>query len=80
MRKSHWILQENTANRWNIEAVFRPEIIGKNLTNFRPEYCFNKITGISRNPRFPGWIVRPGLFILNLDVNTYICFFEYYQD
>jgi hypothetical protein len=25
MRESHWILQENTGNRWNIEVVFRPE-------------------------------------------------------
>jgi hypothetical protein len=27
MRKSHRILQENTGNRWNMEAVFRPEIV-----------------------------------------------------
>jgi hypothetical protein len=26
-RESHWILQENTGNRWNMEAVFRPEIV-----------------------------------------------------
>jgi len=26
MRESHRILQENTGNRWNMEAVFRPEI------------------------------------------------------
>jgi hypothetical protein len=27
MRESHRILQENTGNRWNMEAVFRPKII-----------------------------------------------------
>jgi hypothetical protein len=27
MRESHRILQENTGNRWNMEAVFRPEIV-----------------------------------------------------
>jgi hypothetical protein len=27
----------------------RPEIIRKNPKNFRPEYCFHKITGIIRN-------------------------------
>jgi hypothetical protein len=27
MRESHRILQENTGNRWNVEAVFRPEIV-----------------------------------------------------
>jgi hypothetical protein len=26
MRESHQILQENTENRWNMEAVFRSEI------------------------------------------------------
>jgi hypothetical protein len=26
MLESHWILQENTGNRWNMEAVFRPKI------------------------------------------------------
>jgi hypothetical protein len=64
----HRILQENTGNRWNMEAVFRPEIvwifsggflstscafrpeiIGKNPKNFQPEYCFHKITVITRN-------------------------------
>jgi hypothetical protein len=28
MRESHRILQESTGNRWNMEAVFRPEIFG----------------------------------------------------
>jgi hypothetical protein len=70
MRESHRILQENTGYRWNMEAVFRteivwifpvdscqlpvisgrnrPEIIGKNPKNFRPEYCFHKVTGSFR--------------------------------
>jgi hypothetical protein len=26
MRESHWILQENTGNTWNMEAVFRSGI------------------------------------------------------
>ncbi len=28
MRESRCILQENTGNRWNVDAVFRPEIFG----------------------------------------------------
>jgi hypothetical protein len=39
----------------------RPEIIGKNPKNFRPEYCFHKITGITRNRPFPA-----GLFDLGI--------------
>jgi hypothetical protein len=27
MRESHRILEENTGNRWNMEAVFRPGIV-----------------------------------------------------
>jgi hypothetical protein len=38
----------------------RPETIGKNPENFRPEYCFHKITGITGNRQFPGRFVRPG--------------------
>ncbi len=38
----------------------RPEIIEKNPKNFTPEYCFHKITGITRNRPFPGRTVRPG--------------------
>jgi hypothetical protein len=79
----HRILQENTANRWNMETVFRPEIveifsgeflstscafrpeiIGENPKNFRPEYCFHKITGITRNRQFPDWVVRPGIICI----------------
>jgi hypothetical protein len=59
---------------WNLSGFFpmdscqlsvlsgrnRPEIIGKNPENFRPEYCFHKITGIIWNRRFPGRFVRPG--------------------
>jgi hypothetical protein len=78
---SRGILQENTGNRWNMEAVFWPEIvrfflvdsyqlpvlsdrnrteiIGKNPKKFRPEYCFHKNTGITRNRPFPGRTLRP---------------------
>ncbi len=38
----------------------RPKIIGKDPKNVRPEYCFHKITGITRNRPFPGRTVRPG--------------------
>jgi len=38
-----------------------PELMGKNPKNFRPEYCFHEITGITRNRPFPGRTVRPGL-------------------
>jgi hypothetical protein len=38
----------------------RLEIIGKNPKIFRSEYCFHKITGITRNRQFPDWVVRPG--------------------
>ncbi len=36
------------------------EIIGKNSKNFRSEYCFHKITGITRSRQFPDRVVRPG--------------------
>jgi len=35
------------------------EIIDKNSKNFWPEYCFYKITGITRNRPFPCRTVRP---------------------
>ena len=54
------ILQESSGNRRNMEALFRPEIIGKNSENFQPEYCFHKITGITRNRAFPDRTGRPG--------------------
>ncbi len=44
----------------------RPEIIRKNPKIFRPEYCFHKITGITRNRQFPDRVVRPG--------NTQCCY------
>ncbi len=43
----------------------RPEIIGKNQKNFRPEYCFHKITGITRNSSLPGcstWLFATRFF------------------
>ncbi len=30
---------------------------------FRPEYCFHKITGITRNRQFPDRVVRPGKYM-----------------
>jgi hypothetical protein len=41
----------------------QPEIIGKNPKIFRSEYCFHKITGITRNWQFPDRVVRPGLMV-----------------
>jgi hypothetical protein len=41
----------------------QPEIIEKNPNNFQPEYCFHKITGITRNWPFLGQTVRPGFLI-----------------
>ncbi len=37
----------------------RTDSIGKNPKNFRPEYCFDKITIIVRNRPFSGRTVRP---------------------
>jgi hypothetical protein len=41
MRESHRILQENTGNCWNMEAVFRPEIFWIFPDNF---LCFSEGT------------------------------------
>jgi hypothetical protein len=38
----------------------RSEIIRKNPKISQPEYCFHKITGITRNRQFPDRVVRPG--------------------
>jgi hypothetical protein len=40
MLESHRIQQENIGNSWEMEAVFLPEIVGKNARKFRLEYCF----------------------------------------
>ncbi len=50
MRESHRILQESTGNH------------RKNPKNFRPKYCFQKITGITQNRQLLGRVVRPGLW------------------
>ncbi len=39
MRESHRILKENTENRWNIEAVFRPKIAQIFSDGFLPASC-----------------------------------------
>jgi hypothetical protein len=44
-----------TGSRGNLQ-----ENTGINPKNFRPEYCFHKITGITRHRQFPGRVVRPG--------------------
>ncbi len=72
MRESHLILQESTGNRLDMEAVFRvrnwPDFFPMDSSQLpvlsdrnRPEYCFHKTTGITRNRQFPGRVVRPGL-------------------
>ncbi len=38
----------------------------KNPKNLRPEYCFHKITGTTRNRPFPGRTVRPGVFVSDI--------------
>jgi hypothetical protein len=48
LQESHRILQE-------IAGTGR-----KSSENLRPEYCFHKISGITRNRPFPGQTVRPG--------------------
>jgi len=52
-----------------------PEIIGKTPTNFRPEYCFHKISRITLNHQFQGRILRPG-FLFNVidEINLYLIF------
>ncbi len=95
MWESHRILQEKTGNRWNMEAVFRPELvrffsggflstscafrqetIGKNPKNFRSEYCFHKITRITRNRQFPDRVVRPGSIEVSSDRHDFSFFLE----
>jgi hypothetical protein len=63
MRESHRILQENTGNRWNMEAVFRPEIVrifsGGFLSNscaFRQEPAGNHQ---KKSENFPAGILLP---------------------
>jgi hypothetical protein len=46
--------------------TFQQELAGnyeKNPKNLRPEYCFHKITGITRNREFPGRVVRPEMVL-----------------
>jgi hypothetical protein len=61
--RSHGILQENTRNRWNMEAVFRPEIVriffGGFLSNscaFRQEPAGNHQ---KKSENFPVGILLP---------------------
>ncbi len=56
MRESHWILQENTENRWNMEAVFRPEIVGIFSGAFWQEPAGNRQ---KKSENFPSGILFP---------------------
>jgi hypothetical protein len=61
MRESHWILQENTGNIWNMEAVFPPGI-----SRFFPMISgriLPESTRICRNP-FPAVRHSPGSVLL----------------
>ncbi len=43
----------------------------KNPKNFRPQYCSQKMTGITRNRPFPGRTLRPGyIFLLHFQIRT----------
>jgi hypothetical protein len=63
MQESHRILQENTRNRWNMEAVFRPEIVRifsgefpSNSCAFRQEPAGNHQ---KKSENFPAGILLP---------------------
>jgi hypothetical protein len=79
MQESHRILQENTGNRWNMEAVLRPEIVRIFSGGF---LCFpagtsrkssekirkfsGRITASTKSPELPGTgSFRTGLFDLD---------------
>ncbi len=52
-------------------CAFRQEVGGKHRKNFRPEYCFQNINGITRNWSFPGRTLRPGyIFLLHFQIST----------
>jgi hypothetical protein len=52
----HRILQENTGNRWNMEAVFRPGIVWIFSGGF---LCFPAGTGQKSSEKFPAGILLP---------------------
>jgi hypothetical protein len=60
MWESYRILQENTRNRWDMEAVFRPQIIGK--ISFRNTASTKSLelpgAGCLRARSFFTWVVR----------------------
>jgi len=47
---SHGILQENTGNRWNMEAVFWPEIVRIFSGGFLPTSCAFRQERVAKNP------------------------------
>jgi hypothetical protein len=63
MRESHRILQENTGNRRNMEAVFRPKIVWILSGGFLPTFCaFRQEPGEKhrkKSENFPAGILLP---------------------
>ncbi len=63
MRESHRILQENAGNRWNMEAVFRPEIVRIFSGRLLPISCafLQELAGNDRkkSEKFPAGILLP---------------------
>jgi hypothetical protein len=54
MRKSHRILQENTGNRWNMEAAFRPGIV----RIFPVDSCQLPVLSGKNRPKITGKKIR----------------------
>ncbi len=79
MRESHRILQGNTGNRWNMEAVFRPGTVRIFSSRFLPTSCAfrqelvenyrkkisDRNTASTKSPELPGTgCFQAGLFDL----------------
>jgi hypothetical protein len=52
----HWILQENTGNRWNMEAILRTKIVRIFSGGL---LCFPTGTGQKSSEKFPSGILLP---------------------
>jgi hypothetical protein len=63
MRQSQRILQQNTENRWNVEVVFRPEIVRIFSVEFPPTSCTfqQELPGThgEKSEKFPTGILLP---------------------
>jgi hypothetical protein len=78
--ESRGILQENTGNRWNMEAVFRPEIVRIFSDGFLSTSCafWQELAG-NRGPGCSTWdqykdihlLILLMLYLINLDVYEY---------